>query len=86
MILNDFIMKINLKTLLIIKRMINLIIDVNKNKKIIILSLNVLNNYFIINFKSNTFKTIIIFNEILFKIKMKLNKSLIFFSIIIYLF
>ena len=86
MILNDFIMKINLKTLLIIKRMINLIIDVNKNKKIIILSLNVLKNYFIINFKSNTFKTIIIFNEILFKIKMKLNKSLIFFSIIIYLF
>ena len=83
---NDFIMKINLKVLLIIKRVINLKIDVNENKKVAILSLSVSNDYFIINFKSNEFKTIITFNEILFKIKMKLNKSLTFFSIIIYLF
>ena len=80
---NDFIMKINLKTLLIIKRMINLNVDVNKDEKIAILSLNVLNDHFIANFKSNEFKTITIFNEILFEIKMKLNKSLIFFSTII---
>ena len=74
---NDFVIKINLKTLLIIKRMISLNVDVNEG--IIILSLNVLNDRSIINFKSNAFKTII-FNEILFEIKMKLNKLLIFFS------
>ena len=85
MILNDFVMKINLKTLLIIKRMINLNININKVKKIAISSLSVSNDYFIINFKSNAFKTTA-FDEILFKIKMKLNKSLIFFSIIIYVF
>ena len=83
---NDFIMKINLKALLIIKRIINLIVDINKNKKIAILLLSILNDRFIINFKSNAFKTITIFDEILFKIKMKLNKLLIFFSIIAYFF
>ena len=86
MILNDFVIKTNLRILLIIKRTINLIININKNKKIIILSLSVSNNHFIINFKSNAFKMIIIFNEIFFEIKMKLNKLLIFFLIIIYLF
>ena len=83
---NDFIMKINLKALLIIKRIINLIVDINKNKKIAILLLSILNDRFIINFKSNAFKTITIFDEILFKIKMKLHKLLIFFSIIAYFF
>ena len=79
-------MKINLKALLIIKRIINLIIDINKNKKVAFLSLSVLNNYLIINFKSNAFKTITIFDEIFFEIEMKLNKSLIFFSIIMCFF
>ena len=83
---NDFIMKINLKTLLIIKRVINLIININENEKIAISSLSVLNDHFIISFKSNALKTITTFNEVFFKIKMKLNKLLIFFSIIIYLF
>ena len=86
MISNDFVIKINSKILLIIKRIINLIVDINKNKKIAILSLSVSNNYLIINFKSNVFKTITTFDKILFKIKMKLNKSLIFFSTIICLF
>ena len=86
MISNDFIIKINSKTLLIIKRIISLIINVNKNKKITLLSLNVSNDYSITKFKLNTFKTITIFNEMIFEIKMKLNKSLIFFSIIICLF
>ena len=86
MISNDFIMKINSKILLIIKRIINLIVDINENKKITLLSLSVLNDYLIINFKSNAFKTIIIFNEVLLKIEMELNKLLIFFSIIVYLF
>ena len=80
MISNDFIIKINSKTLLIIKRMINLNVDINKNEEIAILSLSVLNDYFITNFKSNEFKTITISDEILFKIKMKLNKSSIFFD------
>ena len=79
MILNDFIIKINLKVLLIIKRIINLIVDINENKEIALLSLSVLNNYLIINFKLNAFKTITIFDEIFFKIKMKLNKLLTFF-------
>ena len=65
--------------------MINLNVDLNKNEKITISSLSVLNDRFIINFKSNAFKATT-FDEILFKIKIKLNKSLIFFSIIIYLF
>ena len=86
MILNDFVMKINLKTLLIMKRIININVDINKDEKITILSLNVSNDHFITNFKSNKFKTIMIFNEILFKIKMKLNKSLIFFLTIIICF
>ena len=86
MISNDFVMKINLKTLLIIKRMISLIIDINKNKKIAILLLSVLNDYSIINFKSDAFKITTIFDEILFKIEMKLNKSLIIFLIIVCLF
>ena len=81
---NDFVIKANSKTLLIIKRMINLNVDMNE--KVIISSLSVLNNHFIANFKSNAFKTITTFNEILHKIKMKLNKSLTFFSIIAYLF
>ena len=63
---NDFIMKTNLKALLIIKRIINLNVDINEYEKIAILSLSVLNNHFIV------IKTI--FDEILFKIKMKLNK------------
>ena len=83
---NNFIIKASLKTLLIIKQMINLIVNVNENKKAAILSLSVLNNYLIMNFKSNAFKTIAAFDEILFKIKIKLNKLLAFFSIIIYLF
>ena len=83
---NDFIMKINSKILLIMKRMINLIVDINKNEKVAILSLSVSNDYFIINFKLDTLKIIMIFNEILFKIEMKLNKSLTFFSIIAYFF
>ena len=83
---DGFIMRVNSKTLLIIKRVINLIIDINENEKIAILSLSVLNNYSIINFKLNTFKAITTFNEIFFKIKMKLNKLSIFFSIIAYLF
>ena len=60
----------------------------NENKEIAILSLSVLNDRFIMNFKSNELKTIMTFDEILFKItiEMKLNKSLTFFSIIIYLF
>ena len=63
--------------------MINL--NVNVNKEIVISSLSVLNDHLIISFKSNTLKTT--FNEIFFKIKMKLNKSLIFFStIIVYFF
>ena len=73
---NDFIIKINLKTLLIMKRIINLSVDINR--RIAISSLNILNNRFIINFKSNAFKTT--FDESFLKIKMKLNKLLIFFS------
>ena len=92
MISNDFIMRINLKVLLIIKRIISLIVNINKNKEAAISSLNISNNRFIISFKSNThfksnaFKTIITFNEVLLEIKMKLNKLLTLFSIIIYLF
>ena len=57
------------------------------NKKITISSLSVLNDYLIINFKSNEFEAVMNFNEILFEIKMKLNKSLIFFlTIIAYFF
>ena len=41
---NNFIIKASLKTLLIIKQMINLIVNVNENKKAAILSLSVLNN------------------------------------------
>ena len=76
---NNFVIRVNSKILLIIKRIINLIIDINENKEIIILLLSVLNDYLIMNFKLNAFKTITIFNEILFKIKMKLNKLLIFY-------
>ena len=66
--------------------MISLIVDMNKNEKVAILSLIVLKDHFIMNFKSNKFKTIMIFNEILFKIEMELNKLLIFFLIIVYFF
>ena len=84
---NDFIMKINLKILLIIKRVMNLSVDINKNEKVAILSLSVSNDYFIANFKSNKSETIMIFNEILFEIKMKLNKlSTFFLTIIVYFF
>ena len=79
---NDFVMRANSKTLLIIKRIINLIVDMNE--KVIILSLSVLSDYSITNFKSNAFKTT--FNEIFFEIKMKLNRLSISSSIIIYLF
>ena len=64
-------MKISLKTLLIIKRIINL--NVNVNEKVIISSLSVSNDHLIINFKLNAFKATT-FNEIFFEIKMKLNK------------
>ena len=47
------------------------------NKKIIISSLNVLNDRFY-NFKLNAFE-MIAFDKILFEIKIKLNKSLISF-------
>ena len=81
---NDFVIKINSKVLLIMKRIISLSVDINE--KIIISSLSVSNDRSIINFKSNAFKTTIS-DEVLFKIKIKLNKSLIFFSMIIaYLF
>ena len=83
MISNDFIMRINSRTLLIMKRIINLNVDINK--KVTISSLSVLNDRLIINFKLNIFEAIA-FNEILFEIEMKLNKLLIFFSIIAYLF
>ena len=83
---NGFVMRINLKALLIIKRIISLIVDINEDEEIAILSLNVSNNHFIINFKSNAFETIMIFDKILFEIEMKLNKLLIFFSIIICFF
>ena len=43
---NDFVIKINSKSLLIIKRIINLIININKNKEIIILSLNILKSFY----------------------------------------
>ena len=83
MISNDFIMRINSKILLIIKRIINLNVDINE--KITISLLSVLNNDFY-DFNSYAIKTII-FNEIFFKIKMKLNKSLIsFLTKIIYFF
>ena len=78
---NDFVMRINLKTLLIIKRIINLNVNINKN--IVMSSLSVLSDRFIINFKLNAFA---IFNEVFLEIEIKLNKLLIFFSIIIYLF
>ena len=83
---NDFVIRVNLKALLIIKRIINLIVDMNENKEIALLSLSVLNDYLIINFKSNAFKTVTTFDKKKFEIKMKLNRSLIFFSIIAYYF
>ena len=64
--------------------MISLIVDVNENKEIAILSLNVSNDYSIINFKSDMFKAA--FDEILFEIKMKPSKLSIFFSTITYFF
>ena len=54
------------------------------NEKIVILSLSVLNNYSIADFKLNAFKTI--FNDVFFEIEMELNRLLTFSSIIIYLF
>ena len=85
MISNDFIMKINLKVLLIIKRMISLNVNVNKVEKVVISSLSVLNNRFIIDFKSDAFEAAV-FDEVFFKIKMKLNRSLAFFSTVAYFF
>ena len=84
MISNDFVMKVNSKTLLIIKRIISLNVDINEDKKIIILLLSVSNDRSIINFELNAFKAI--FNEIFLKIKMKLNKLIIFSSTIAYFF
>ena len=85
MISDDSVMKISLKTLLIMKRIINLNIDVNKDEEIVISSLNVSNDRFIIGFKLNAFEAAI-FDEIFFEIEMELNKLLIFFSIITYFF
>ena len=56
-------------------------LNVNVNEKITISSLSVLDDYLIINFRLNVFKTAI-FNEIFFEIKMKLSKSLTSFSTI----
>ena len=84
MISDGFIMKINLRILLIIKRVISLIVNIDK--EIIILSLSVLNDYSIIDFKLNAFKMIMIFDGILFEIKMKLKRLLTFFSIIVCFF
>ena len=80
---NNFVIKIDLKALLIIKQIINL--NFNVNEKVIISSLSVINDYLIINFKSNAFKTAIS-NEFFFKIKIELSRSLTFFSIIIIYF
>ena len=77
---NNFVVKVNLRILLIIKRVINLSVDVNE--EVAISSLSVLNNRFIISFKSNALKAAA-FNEVLLKIKIKLNKLLIFSSTII---
>ena len=52
------------------KRIIDLSVNVNENKEVVILSLNILNDRLIINFKSNA---LAIFGGVLFKIKMKLN-------------
>ena len=79
---NDFIIRAKLKFLLIIKRKIKLSVDVNE--KIVISSLNVSSDRFIIKFKSNAFKKI--FNKIFFEIKMKFSKLLTFSSTIIYIF
>ena len=57
---NDFIIRANSKFLLIIKRIINL--NVNINEKIAISSLNVSNNHLIISFKLNAFKITILEN------------------------
>ena len=92
MISNDFIMRVDLGALLIIERVINLSVDMNEVEKVAISSLSVSSDHFIVSFKSNArfklgaFETIMIFNEILFEIKMKLSRLLIFFLIIIYLF
>ena len=74
-----------IKLILFIKRIINRKVDINNNKNIIILLLNILNNF--INFELN-----IKFNEILkeIRIRIKFNKllirKLIIFSIIIIYF
>ena len=56
------------------------------NEKVVILSLSVSNDYLIINFKLNVFKTITTFDEVFFGIEMKLKRLSISFSIIICLF
>ena len=60
------------RSILFIKRVINREVDINNNKKIIILLLNILNDF--INFKLN-----IKFDEILkgIRIRIKFNKLLI---------
>ena len=89
---NDFVMRINSKALLIIKRMISLGVNMNEIEEAAISSLSVLNDRFITNFKSDArfksgaFKTITVFNEIFFGIEMKLSRSSIFFSTIICFF
>ena len=67
------------------KRVINLNIDINEVERVAISSLSVLDNRFIINFKLNAFKAAV-FGGVLFEIGMKLNKSSISFSIIVYVF
>ena len=65
--------------------MISLNVNVNKVEKVVISSLSVLNNRFIIDFKSDAFEAAV-FDEVFFKIKMKLNRSLAFFSTVAYFF
>ena len=61
-----------MRSILFIKRIINRKVDINNNKKIIILLLNILNNF--INFELN-----IEFDEILkrIRIRIKFNKLLV---------
>ena len=68
MISNDFVMKANLKVLFVIKRIINLNVNVNKVEKVVISSLSISNDRFIIDFKLNAFKAAI-FDEFFLKLK-----------------
>ena len=55
------------------KRMINLGVNINEDEKVIISSLSVLSDRFIIGFKSNAFE-ITVFDKKKFEIEMKLNR------------